>query len=137
PTSAVRQGSTNRWFILSAVVLGNFATFLVGTALNTALPRIIQVFGVAVDEGQLILSTYLVAQAVMVPLVAYISNTVGLRRAFLTTLSLFTFSTMLCALAWDLHSLVFFRVLQGLAGGMTFPLGMTIIFTTVPPEERG
>ncbi len=107
------------------------------TIVNIALPRIIQVFQANVNNGQLVLTGYMVALAIVMPASGYLADRFGTKRVYLGTIGLFTLGSALCSLAPSLEGLVAFRVLQGLGGGMTMPLGMTILFQVSPPEKRG
>src|SRR5438093_2163892 len=106
------------------------------TIVNVALPKIATIFGVSVSSAQLVLTGYMLALAVIIPATGFLSDTFGTKRLYLITMLLFTGGSALCALAWDNNSLVAFRVIQGLGGGMMSPLGMTMLFQTVPPRER-
>jgi EmrB/QacA subfamily drug resistance transporter len=119
------------------VVLGTFMVVLDTTIVNIALPRIIQVFQANVNEGQLVLTGYMLALAVVMPATGYLSDTFGTKRIYLITLVLFTLGSALCGFAPNIEGLVAFRVLQGLGGGMTMPLGMSILFQVVPANQRG
>jgi len=125
------------WQALIVVVIGTFMVILDTTVVNIALPKIITVFNAPVDTAQFVLTAYLIALAIIMPASGYLSDTVGTKRIYLLSLLLFTAGSLLCSLSWDVMSLVFFRVLQGLGGGMLTPLGMTIIYQTTPPERRG
>ena len=119
------------------VVLGSFMVVLDTTIVNIALPRILQVFQTNVDEGQLVLTGYMLALAVVMPATGYLSDTFGAKRTYLVTIALFTLGSALCGLAPNIEGLVLFRVLQGLGGGLTMPLGMSILLQAAPPAKRG
>ena len=106
------------------------------TVVNIALPKITTVFGVGVHETQLVITSYMLALAVIMPATGYLSDTFGTKRLYLITMALFTGGSLLCGLAWNNTSLVAFRVIQGLGGGMMSPLGMTMLFKVVPPQRR-
>ncbi|MCL5961739.1 MAG: DHA2 family efflux MFS transporter permease subunit [Chloroflexi bacterium] len=126
-----------QWQALSVVIVGSFMVMLDTTIVNIALPRITVVFGASVDRSQLILTGYMLALAVVMPAAGYLTDTFGTKRVYLAVMGLFTLGSALCGVSWDVNSLVFFRVIQGLGGGMLMPLGMTIIYKTVPPQQRG
>jgi EmrB/QacA subfamily drug resistance transporter len=126
-----------KWQALIVVIVGSFMVMLDTTVVNIALPRIITVFGANVSSTQYVLTGYMLALAVIMPAAGYLTDTFGTKRIYLISIFLFTAGSALCASAWNVPSLVFFRVLQGLGGGMLMPLGMTIIFKVVPPQERG
>lgn len=120
-----------------AVVLGTFVVVLNQTIVNVALPRIIQVFGASVDQGQLVITAYMLALAVFMPATGFLADRFGTKRAYIGSVALFTIFTALCGLAPTVDALIAFRVLQGIGGAMIMPLGMAIIFQTAPPRERG
>jgi EmrB/QacA subfamily drug resistance transporter len=132
-----RIGLAYHWQALIAVVLGTFVVVLNMTIVNVALPRIIQVFQATVDQGQLVLTAYMLALAVFMPATGFLTDRLGTKRAYLGSVGLFTIFTALCGLAPTIDVLILFRVLQGIGGAMIMPLGMAIIFQTAPPRERG
>jgi DHA2 family multidrug resistance protein len=125
------------WQVLVVIVLGSFMVVLDTTIVNVALPRIITVFQTNVNEGQLILTGYMLALAVVMPATGYLSDTFGTKRTYLVTITLFTLGSALCGLAPNVEGLIAFRVIQGLGGGMLMPLGMSILFQVAPPAQRG
>src|SRR5205823_3459342 len=140
PVSAVRlrlAGIAYHWQAVAVIVLGSFMVILNSTVLNVALPRIIQIFQTTVDQGQLVITSYMVAMAAVMPATGYVSDRFGARRAYLTSITLFTVGSTLCGLAPSIEGLILCRVLQGLGGGMTMPLGMSILLQVVPPRQRG
>lgn len=125
-----------KWLVLLCTVVGTFMTLLDSTIVNIALPKISSVFSVPVSSAQLVVTSYMLALAAIIPATGYLSDTFGTKRLYLITMALFTGGSALCALAWDNNSLVAFRVIQGLGGGMMGPLGMTMIFRSVPISQR-
>jgi EmrB/QacA subfamily drug resistance transporter len=131
------HGLAYHWQALIVVVLGSFMVVLDTTIVNVALPRIIQVFGTNVNEGQLVLTGYMLALAVIMPATGYAADTFGSKRVYLTVIALFTLGSALCGLAPNIEGLILFRVIQGLGGGMVMPLGMSLLFQVAPPGQRG
>jgi EmrB/QacA subfamily drug resistance transporter len=125
------------WQALIVVMIGSFMAMLDATVVNIALPRIITVFNAPVDTAQFVLTSYMIALAIIMPATGYLSDTFGTKRIYLISMFLFTVGSLLCGFSWSVGSLVLFRIFQGLGGGMMMPLGMTVIFKTVPPERRG
>jgi len=125
------------WQALVVIVLGSFMVVLDTTIVNVALPRIIQVFQTDVNEGQLILTGYMLALAVVMPATGYLADTFGAKRTYMATVVLFTLGSALCGLAPNVEGLIVFRVIQGLGGGMLMPLGMSILFQVAPANQRG
>jgi EmrB/QacA subfamily drug resistance transporter len=130
------RGLDYQWQVLICAIVGTFMVMLDQTVVNIALPKITTVFGVSVHETQLVVTGYMLALAVIMPATGYLSDTFGTKRLYLVTMLLFTGGSLLCGLAWNNTSLVAFRVIQGLGGGMMSPLGMTMLFQAVPPERR-
>src|SRR5947209_3315548 len=108
-------------------------TILDSTIVNIALPSILKDFKANLDSGQLILTSYLLALAMIIPATGFLADRIGMKRLYIITLIGFSVSSALCGLAWNLPSLVAFRTIQGLAGGMLQPLGMAIVFTMITP----
>ena len=125
------------WQALVVIVLGSFMVILDTTIVNVALPRIIQVFQSDVNQGQLVLTGYMLALAVVMPATGYLSDTFGAKRTYMLTIVLFTVGSALCGLAPSIEGLIVFRVIQGLGGGMLMPLGMSILFQVAPANQRG
>jgi EmrB/QacA subfamily drug resistance transporter len=130
------HGLDYKWQVLLCTVFGTFMIMLDSTIVNIALPKITSVFGVGVSEAQLVITSYMLALAVIMPATGFLGDTLGTKRLYLITMALFTGGSLLCGLAWNNPSLVAFRVIQGLGGGMMSPLGMTMLFKAVPPRER-
>jgi len=130
------HGLDYQWQVLICAVVGTFMVMLDQTVVNIALPKITTVFGVGVHETQLVITSYMLALAVIMPATGFLSDTFGTKRLYLITMALFTGGSLLCGLAWNNPSLVAFRVIQGLGGGMMTPLGMTMLFQVVPPQRR-
>ena len=125
------------WQAVIVVIIGSFMVMLDTTVVNIALPRIIIVFGADVQSSQYVLTGYMLALAIIMPATGYLTDTFGTKRIYLLSMLFFTLGSFLCSAAWNVPSLVLFRVIQGLGGGMLMPLSMTIIFTAVPAEKRG
>src|SRR5438105_3504869 len=130
------HGLDYRWQVLVVTIVGTFMIMLDSTIVNIALPKITTVFQVGVADAQLVVTSYMLAMAVIMPATGYLQDTFGTKKLYLVTMALFTVGSLLCGLAWNNASLVLFRVIQGLGGGMMSPLGMTMLFKAVPPRER-
>ncbi len=137
--SLSRKGSgfDPRWLPLGVTTVGAFMSLLDSTIVNIALPDILRDFHSDLDNGQLVLTIYLLSLALVVPLSGFLGERIGMKRLYLITLILFTLGSALCGLAWNLPSLIVFRAMQGLGGGMLQPLGQAIVFTMITPRERG
>ena len=123
--------------VLLIAIAGTFMVILDQTIMNTALPHIIAVFNETTDRAQLVVSAYLMATAISTPCAAFLADRFGIKRVYIFSQAGFLFGSVLCGIAWDLNSLIAFRIVQGLAGGLLSPLSMTFLYLTVPPEDRG
>ena len=134
---AVGAAAANPWLIAVLVALAVFMEVLDTTVANVVLPYIAGDMGVSQDEATWVVTTYLVANAVSLTASPFLARVFGRRTFFLTCLALFTLSSVLCAQAWSLQSLLMFRLLQGLAGGGMVPVSQSILADSFPPEKRG
>lgn len=128
---------TTEWKILLVAVAGTFMVILDQTIMNIALPHIMAVFNVPTDHAQLIISAYLMATAITTPAAAFLCNRFGTKRVYIFSQASFLLGSILCGLSWNADSLIIFRILQGLAGGLLSPIAMTLLFLNVLPEQRG
>lgn len=126
-----------KWLVLVVVVTGSFTVILDTTVVNVALPMIMLTLGTDLERGQLVLSAYLLALALVVPATGFLSDRLGTKRLYILSITGFTLGSLLCGLAWDINSLILFRFIKGLAGGITMPLGLALMFRTVPRSEQG
>ncbi len=127
----------NPWIIAMTVTLATFMEVLDTSIANVALPHIAGSLSVSVHESTWVLTSYLVANAIVLPLTGWLSSIVGRKRFYMTCVILFTASSALCGMATSIEQLVFFRVLQGLAGGGLQPSEQAILMDTFPPAKRG
>jgi EmrB/QacA subfamily drug resistance transporter len=117
-------------------VVGSFMDILDVTIVNVAIPAIQEDFGVSATGIEWIVTGYLCSLAVWIPASGWIGDRFGTKRTFLFALFMFTLASGLCAMAWNVESLVAFRVLQGVGGGMLVPVGTAMLFRAYPPAER-
>lgn len=129
--------SHNRWAIALTVTLATFMEVLDTSIANVSLPHIAGDLSVSFDEATWVLTSYLVANAVVLPISGWVSSKVGRKRFYMTCVLLFTISSFLCGMAPSLGWLVFFRVLQGIGGGGLAPSEQAILADTFPPSKRG
>src|SRR5689334_12783758 len=107
------------------------------TIANVVLPYIAGGMGVSEDEASWVVTTYLVANAVIVTATSFLANRLGRKRFFLICLALFTVSSLTCGLSASLESMLLFRLLQGFAGGGMVPVAQSILADSFPPQKRG
>jgi len=130
-------GIPYKWIVVVTVVFGIFMSILDSTATNVALPKMQAVFGATLDEIQGVVTYYLLALAVTIPLSGYLADRFGIKRTYMTALAVFTGGSILCGLSWSTGTLIFFRILQGLGGGALMPLALAMIYSVFSPQERG
>jgi len=132
-----RTTHVNPWIVTVAVMLATFMEVLDTSIANVALPHIAGGLSASQNEATWVLTSYLVSNAVVLPISAWVASRVGRKRFYMTCVALFTVSSFLCGLAPSLSTLVFFRVLQGIGGGGLAPSEQAILADTFPPERRG
>jgi len=124
-------------YIVGAVfVFGLFMDLLDMTIVNVALPTFAKDFDASTTTIEWVVTAYLLSLAVFIPVSGWAGDRFGTKRTFLFALSVFTLGSLLCAIAWDIESLIAFRVLQGVGGGMLTPVGTAMLFRAFPPAER-
>ncbi len=134
---AKSAGAGNPWVIAVVVSIATFMEVLDTTIANVALRYISGGLGVSSDEASWVVTTYLVSNAITLTASSFIAKRYGRKRFYLACLALFTISSVLCGLAWNIESLLFFRILQGFAGGGMVPISQSILADSFPPEKRG
>jgi MFS transporter, DHA2 family, multidrug resistance protein len=134
---AVWKPKVNPWIIGFAVSLAAFMEFLDTSIANVALPHIAGNLGASNDESTWVLTSYLVANAIVLPISGFLVSWLGRKRFFLTCIVSFTASSFLCGIAPSLGMLLLFRVMQGAFGGGLQPMAQAILADTFPPEKRG
>src|SRR5690348_6506893 len=135
--SALPRPAVNPWVIALAVTLATFMEVLDTSIANVALPHIAGNLSAGTDESTWVLTSYLVSNAIVLPLSGWISSIVGRKHFYMGCVALFTISSFLCGLAPNLPMLIFFRVLQGAGGGGLQPSEQAILADTFPPARRG
>jgi MFS transporter, DHA2 family, multidrug resistance protein len=127
----------NPWLIAVIVTLATFMEVLDTSIANVALPHIAGSLSAGQDESTWVLTSYLVSNAIILPMSGWFSNLIGRKRFYMACVVLFTLSSFLCGLAPSLNTLIFFRVLQGLGGGGLQPSEQAILADTFAPAKRG
>jgi len=129
--------SANKWIVTIAVMLAATMEVIDTSIANVALPHMQGTLSASVDEITWVITSYLVANAIVIPLGGWFSDMFGRKRFFNTCVLIFTGASVACGAAPNLESLVFFRILQGAAGGALIPLSQAIMMETFPPAEQG
>jgi len=134
---AAARPSLQRWLIALAVMSSAVMEVMDTTVVNVSLPHIAGSLSATVDEATWVLTSYLVANAIVLPITGWLSNYFGRKRLLLSVVVGFTLSSLMCGLAPTLPLLIFFRILQGLSGGGLQPLSQSVMLEEFPHEERG
>ena len=137
PTRASRTSAVNPWLIAMTVMLATFMEVLDTSIANVALPHIAGSLSATIDESTWVLTSYLIANAIILPLSGWLTELFGRKRFYMTCVVIFTASSLLCGIAPSLPLLVLFRILQGLGGGGLQPSAQAILADTFPPSQRG
>ena len=127
----------NPWLIAVVVALGAFMEVLDTSIANVALPYMAGNLGASNDQSTWVLTSYLVSNAIILPISGWLAGALGRKRFFMSCLGIFTISSLLCGIAPSLGLLLLFRVLQGAGGGGLQPMAQAILADTFPPEKRG
>ncbi len=127
----------NPWIVTIAVMLATFMEVLDTTVVNVSVPHMAGNMGATYEEGTWVVTSYLVSNAIILPMAGWLAMRFGRRRMLMLCVTGFTLSSLLCGMATSLESLIFFRVLQGLSGGGLQPLSQSVLLETFPPKKHG
>jgi DHA2 family multidrug resistance protein len=129
--------AVNKWLVTIAVMAGTFMEIIDTTVVNVALPHMSGALSAGVDEATWVLTSYLVSNAIVLPITGWLSALFGRKRFLMICLALFTATSLLCGSAPNLGSLIVFRIFQGIGGGALQPISQAILLETFPVRERG
>ncbi len=124
----------------SALIIISISLFMVSldmSIVNLAISKMMITFNATYDQIQWVLSAYTLALGVTMPTSAYLSEKFGTKKIFIVSLALFTAGSFLCGISWNILSIIVFRIIQGLGGGLILPVSMAMLFTTFEEKERG
>src|SRR5271169_4016814 len=127
----------NPWIIAISVMLSTFMEVLDTTVVNVSLPHIAGNLNASIDESTWVLTSYLVANAIVLPITGWLANYFGRKRLLIAAVTGFTAASFLCGLAPSLPLLIIFRVVQGACGGGLQPLSQAVLLEAFPPKDRG
>jgi DHA2 family multidrug resistance protein len=127
----------NPWIVAVAVMFATFMEVLDTTVVNVSLPHIAGSLSATIDESTWVLTSYLVANAIVLPLTGWLARQFGRKRLLMTSVTGFTIASLLCGLAPTLPLLVTFRLIQGATGGAMQPLSQAVLLEAFPPQDRG
>jgi MFS transporter, DHA2 family, multidrug resistance protein len=136
PTGPWRP-KVNPWLIAVVVAMAAFMEVLDTSIANVALPYMAGSLGASSDESTWVLTSYLVSNAIVLPISGWFAGLFGRKRFFMLCLTIFTLSSLLCGIAPSLGAIILFRILQGIGGGGLQPMAQAILADTFPPEKRG
>jgi MFS transporter, DHA2 family, multidrug resistance protein len=137
PPSQPWKPRVNPWTIAVVVAMAAFMEVLDTSIANVALPYMAGTLGASNDESTWILTSYLVSNAIVLPISGWFAGVFGRKRFFMICLTIFTLSSLLCGIAPSLGAIILFRVLQGAGGGGLQPMAQAILADSFPPEKRG
>jgi EmrB/QacA subfamily drug resistance transporter len=125
-----------KWLVAIVFVTGLFMDIMDSTIVNVALPTLGREFHAPTTTLAWVVTAYLLSLAVWIPASGWVGDRFGTKKVFLFALAMFSLGSALCGFSWSIHSLIFFRVLQGVGGGMMTPVGTAMLFRAFPPHER-
>jgi EmrB/QacA subfamily drug resistance transporter len=126
-----------RWIVVIVAIFGTLMSAVDKTVINIALPQIQNAFGTDLHNVQWVSTSYLLATGIGVPTTPFFADTLGLKRFYLVSIALFTTTSILCGLAWNLPALILLRFVQGLSEAGLIPMSLAMIFREFPEGERG
>jgi DHA2 family multidrug resistance protein len=127
----------NPWIVAVSVIVATFMEVLDTSVVNVSLPHIAGSLSATVDEATWTLTSYLVANAIVLPMTGWLASVFGRKRLLLGSVTGFTAASFLCGVAPNLGSLIVFRVIQGTTGGVLQPLSQAVLLEAFPPQDRG
>lgn len=131
------ESSSYKWIILANVMIGTFMSILDSTVVNTGLPVIMGSLGAEIDTAEWIITGYMLAIATVLPAAAWLSERFGYKKLYFISLFVFTAGSFMCGNSTSIEELIFWRVIEGLGCGAIMPVGMAIVSSVFPPEQRG
>src|ERR1700739_4669955 len=137
PSTAEQTPQINPWIVAVAVMCATFMEVLDTTVVNVSLPHIAGSLSASVDEAAWALTSYLVANAIILPMTGWLASFFGRKRILLAAVFGFTSASFLCGLAPSLKFLVICRIIQGATGGALQPLSQAVMLEAFPPQDRG
>ncbi|HEX5369942.1 MAG TPA: MDR family MFS transporter [Dehalococcoidia bacterium] len=125
-----------KWLVGIVFTLAMFMDLMDMTITNVAVPTLTTKFATTTTTIEWVITGYLLSLALFIPISGWLGDKFGTKRVFIAALGVFVLGSVLCGLSWSVESLIGFRVLQGVGGGMLTPVGMTMLFRAFPPSER-
>ena len=131
------NSENHRWLVAVSVMFGTFMVVLDTTVVNVSLPHVAGNLNASVEESTWALTSYLAANAIILPITGWLSTLIGRRRLLILSVASFTAASFLCGLAMSLPMLIVCRIAQGATGGVMQPLSQAVMLEAFPPKERG
>lgn len=132
-----RESDRNRRMMAVSVMVGLMSVMLSTTSVTLAVPRIMSSLSTSLESAQWVVISYMVVSTVLIPTTAWLGGRLGSRKLYIGSLIIFLVSQLLCGIAWNVESLIIFRVLSGLGGGPLLPVALVILYQSFPPEKQG
>ncbi len=126
-----------RWTVLAITMIGLFMAVLDGNIVNVALAHMMSSYSTNTDRIRWVVESYAISYAIFTLVTSWLREKTGIKYTIVSGLVIFTVSSALCGMAWSVESMIFFRILQGLGGGIMMPAGFTLITESFPPQQRG
>ncbi len=126
-----------KWIVTITVMIGTIMAALDSSIVNVALPYMRGSLGASIEEITWVATGYILSTVIVMPIIGMLSARFGRKNFYLVSIVSFTISSMLCGMAWNLTSMVIFRIIQGIGGGALIPVSQAILRETFPPEEQG
>jgi len=127
----------NKWVVTVTVMLGTLASALLGSIVNVAIPYIQGAMGASIEQITWVSTGYLLSNTIIMPIIALLSARFGRKNFYMFGMAVFLLGSALCGISWNLYSIVAFRILQGLGGGILIPVAQAILREVFPKEEQG
>jgi DHA2 family multidrug resistance protein len=127
----------NKWMVAITVMLPMLIVIVDTTVVNVSLDHIRGSLSAGIEESTWVITSFLASTAVVIPMSGWVSRLFGRKRYLIFSIALFTFSSIMCGSSWNIQSLVFFRVLQGIGGGALQPISQAILLESFPPHQHG
>lgn len=131
------KNTSSKWAMIMVLVIGSFMSALDTSIVNIAIPKIMSVFGAALDDVKWVLTAYTLTLGAIVPATGYLSDVFGTKKIFTFSIATFTIGSFLCGLSWNNGSMIVFRIMQAVGGGMIMPVSTTMMMQKIPENERG
>lgn len=131
------ESASYKWIILANIMVGTFMSILDSTVVNTGLPVIMGSLGADIDTAEWIITGYMLAIATVLPAAAWLSERFGYKKTYFVSLLVFTLGSLMCGRSTSIEELIFWRVVEGAGCGAIMPVGMAIVSSVFPPEQRG